>query len=91
MSKTVLFDLESYDVNSMYPTTFRGSDVYVSGIFDEFNPKYWPHQTTVDWAKIHTIEAWCYANLKGRNWRSLGNRFAFKRGQDFTMFKLKWS
>ena len=90
MSKTVLFDLESCDVNSMYPATMRSLDEYVSGP-QEFNTKYWPHQTLVNWSELYEIETWCYANIKGRNWRSVGNRFAFKRGQDFTMFKLKWS
>jgi len=87
----VIFDLESCNVNSVYPTTFHGSDVYVSGIFDDFNPKYWPYQTTADWGQIYSIERWCYTNIKGRNWRSLGNRFAFKRERDYVAFLLKWS
>lgn len=93
---TLIFDLESSDVNSMYPHTFKMKQnididkIWIGGT-PELNPKYWPHQTLVNWIDAYQIERWCHANLKGRNWRSVGNRFAFKQGRDYTMFKLKWS
>ena len=50
------------------------------------NKKYWPHQVTVK--ESGTAERWCYANLSSKNWRNVGSYFAFKRGEDATMFAL---
>lgn len=64
--------------------------MYVGGT-PEINLRYWPHQHLVDWKDAYTVERWCYANFKGCNWKSIGNKFVFKRGQDATLFMLKWS
>ena len=56
------------------------------------NKKYWPHQITLDeWEKAADAENWCYKHLKGRNWKSVGKYFVFKRGEDYTYFLLKWA
>jgi hypothetical protein len=52
------------------------------------NKKYWPHQhETINWMEA---EKWCYENFKSANWRNVGKTFAFKHGQDSTLFALRW-
>lgn len=56
-----------------------------------FNTKYWPHHQRCTWSDVHEIERWCYENCKSRNWRNLGQHFAFKRKEDYAYFILRWS
>lgn len=53
------------------------------------NKKYWPHQIKVN-DDSGAIERWCYENFKSANWRNVGTYFAFKRGEDATLFSLRW-
>ena len=53
------------------------------------NKKYWPHQITVE-DNSDVKETWCYENFKSGNWRNVGKTFAFKRGEDATLFSLRW-
>lgn len=77
------------DLIDYYPHTIRLEKI-ISGL--EFNKKYWPHQMFIEsWRTAVLAERWCHANFKGRNWRSVGNKFVFKRGQDATMFALRWA
>jgi hypothetical protein len=53
------------------------------------NKKYWPYQVEVD-DNTGAKERWCYENLKSSEWRNVGRYFAFKQGNDATLFSLKW-
>jgi len=52
------------------------------------NKRYWPHQITC--VDFMAAEKWCYEHFKSAHWRNVGRTFAFKHGQDATMFSLKW-
>lgn len=60
------------------------------------NKKYWPYHVVTKEAKLTIFavsgeaEKWCYKNFKSKNWRNVGNYFAFKREQDAMMFSLRW-
>lgn len=54
------------------------------------NKRYWPESVDIIPANKQDAERWCYENLKSANWRDIGIRFYFKRGQDATLFALKW-
>jgi len=54
------------------------------------NKRYWPHQITTG-DDVEAKERWCYENLRSRDWRNVGSYFAFKRGEDATLFALRWS
>jgi hypothetical protein len=60
------------------------------------NKKYWPYHVAIKETEysVHVrsddAERWCYQKFKSRNWRNLGNYFAFKREQDVMMFILRW-
>ncbi len=82
------------DINSMYPMTSRASRQLWAQLDEEhrmrvLNKKYWPHQVTVK--DTQDAERWCYDNFKSGNWRNIGRYFAFKNGQDATMFMLRWA
>jgi hypothetical protein len=55
------------------------------------NKRYWPENVEICSTKKYEAERWCYENLKSANWRDVGFRFYFKRGDDATLFALKWS
>jgi hypothetical protein len=56
------------------------------------NKKYWPYQHVITVrSSITEVERWCYANFKGRYWRSLYGVYGFKREADYSMFLLRWS
>ena len=54
------------------------------------NRKYWPYHVKVE-DDTGSKERWCYENFKSSEWRNVGTYFAFKRGEDATLFTLKWS
>ena len=54
------------------------------------NKKYWPHHVQVT-ARAEDVERWCYENFKSSEWRNVGAYFAFKRGEDATLFSLRWA
>lgn len=55
------------------------------------NKRYWPHHVSLGPTKIADAERWCYENFKSSQWRNVGTYFAFKSGQDATVFTLKWA
>lgn len=61
----------------------------------EFNRKYWPYQHRFEREALffdyNQIDQWCWANFKGRYWRSEGRRYAFKREKDYMLFLLRWA
>lgn len=54
------------------------------------NKKYWPYHVKIE-DNTGVKETWCYENFKSANWRNVGPYFAFKRGEDATLFSLRWS
>jgi hypothetical protein len=69
-------------------------NIYISNqeyLMRVLNKKYWPHHVTLTPLKIQEAERWCYDNLPGKRWRSVGTYFAFKQGEDATLFSLRWS
>ena len=54
------------------------------------NKRYWPYQITTG-NDVEAKERWCYENLRSRDWRNVGPYFAFKRGEDATLFSLRWA
>ena len=57
----------------------------------EFNPTYWPYTLKVNMFDRFTAERFCYDNFKSKNWRNIGNKFAFKHKEDYEWFVLRWS
>lgn len=57
----------------------------------QFNPTYWPYTMRVKWDQWQDAERFCYMSFKTRNWRNQGQRFAFKRKQDYDWFLLRWT
>jgi hypothetical protein len=53
------------------------------------NKKYWPYHVEVK-DDTGAKERWCYENFKSSEWRNVGPYFAFKRGEDATLFSLRW-
>ena len=54
------------------------------------NKRYWPHHVAIA-DDTGAKERWCYENLRSADWRNVGTYFAFKRGEDATLFSLRWS
>jgi len=53
------------------------------------NKKYWPYQIKIT-DDVSDAERWCYQYFKSSDWRNVGSYFAFKQGDDATMFGLRW-
>jgi hypothetical protein len=80
------------DINSAYPTMIDYSSVRRTNeeyLMRVLNKKYWPHHVKVE-DDTGAKERWCYENLKSSEWRNVGTYFAFKRGEDATLFTLRW-
>lgn len=81
------------DINSMYANII---DIKSIDEINEryrmrvLNRKYWPYHVKVE-NESDIKERWCYENFKSSEWRNVGTYFAFKRGEDATLFTLKWS
>jgi hypothetical protein len=68
--------------------TYKG----IKNLAKYLNKNYWPHQYTINNQTTNIeVERWCYANFKGRYWRSLYGVYGFKREADYSMFLLRWS
>lgn len=67
--------------------TQRRNETYLMRVL---NKKYWPHQVKIN-NNFDEAERWCYDNLKSCNWRNVGTHYAFKKGDEATMFALKWT
>ena len=54
------------------------------------NKKYWPHHVEIR-DETGEAERWCYQYFKSSDWRNVGRYFAFKNGDEATMFSLRWA
>jgi hypothetical protein len=81
------------DVTSMYPWYTRvglmKNQQNREHLMRVLNKKYWPHHVEVK-DDYDEKERWCYENFKSSEWRNVGHYFAFKRGEDATLFRLRW-
>jgi hypothetical protein len=96
--RKVMPGLVANQITSVQPMQLTGNEFFTmtTDYYFKLNEKYWPYQHHLRTPNnslnpVIAAERWCYDNLKGRNWRSHGTFFAFKRKSDYTMFLLKWA
>ena len=90
--RKVVPGLIAQQIVGVQPMTSDAGSVFARAIGGHgFNEKYWPYVKMVSWHNMFEAERFCYASFKGRNWRSAGQFFAFKRKADYEWFVLRWS